>query len=204
MERNLIGKMILDEIKNGDVAIIEYPSTFPVHELLWDNLILNFIEEFEVVIDDFFGIGDIMFRTYIRRVSPEKYKMIMENVVGNVKAVKIGPGKVSYSEVIEEIPLTYDLSEFIKLYYPGIREILAKSSKKVIFLTVGLAEYLYFGREKALETIILSRSVLPIEDWTSVYLLNIDLAPEKSVAALEEISPLVIYVSNKGILVKKG
>ncbi|AMM54332.1 DUF257 family protein [Pyrococcus kukulkanii] len=204
MEHDIIAKMIIDEIKNGDIAIIEYPSTFPAHELLWDNLVMSFIKEFEVVIDDFFGVGDILFRTYIRRVSPEKYKRVMESIVGNVKAVKIGPGKISYSEIVEEIPLTYDLSEFIKLYYPGIREILAKSSKRVIFITVGLAEYLYFGGERALETILLSRSVLPIEDWTSIYLLNLDLAPEKSVAALEEISPLVIYASNKGILVKKG
>ncbi|ASJ16114.1 biotin synthase [Thermococcus chitonophagus] len=204
MERNIIAKMIMDEIKNGDVAIIEYPSTFPVHDLLWDSLVMNFIREFEVVIDDFFGIGDVLFRTYIRRISHDRYREVMEKVVGKVKAVKIGPGKISYSEIVEEIPLTYDLSEFIKLYYPGIREILAKSSKRVIFITVGLAEYLHFGGEKALETILLSRSVLPIEDWTSIYLINLDLAPEKSVAALEEISPLVIYTSNKGVLVKKG
>ncbi|CAB49351.1 DUF257 family protein [Pyrococcus abyssi] len=203
MKPKYIDKMIVDKIKNGDVVVIEYPSTFPVHEFLWDELIPTLIDEFEIVIDDFFGIGDVLFRTFLRRVPPKEYSEIMERIIGKVKVIKIGPGKVSYSNVIEEIPLTYDLSEFIKLYYPGIREVIAKASRRVIFITVGLAEYLYFGGDNALQTILLSRSILPIEDWTSVYLVNVNLAPEKSIAALEEISPLVIYLSEKGTLVKK-
>ncbi|WP_048055355.1 DUF257 family protein [Pyrococcus sp. NA2] len=203
MKPNYIDKMLVDKIKNGDIVIIEYPSTFPIHEFLWGELVMTLIDDFDIVIDDFFGLGDVLFRTYLRRVPPKMYSEIVEKIMGKVKAIKIGPGKISYTGFIEEIPLTYDLSEFIKLYYPGIREILTKASKRVIFITVGLAEYLYFGGDEALKTLLLSRSILPIEDWTSVYLLNTNLAPEKSIAALEEISPLVVYLSKKGTLVKK-
>lgn len=176
MKPKYIDKMVIDKIRNGDVAIIEYPSTFPIHEFLWGDLIPVLIDNFEIVIDDFFGLGDVLFRTYLRRIPPKRYPEVMEKIMGKIKAIKIGPGKISYTGTIEEIPLTYDLSEFIKLYYPGIREILTKSSKRVIFITVGLSEYLYFGGNEALKTVLLSRSILPIEDWTSIYLLNVDLA----------------------------
>ncbi|AAL82019.1 biotin synthase [Pyrococcus furiosus DSM 3638] len=203
MNLRVLGKILLDEMRNGDVAIVEYSSSSPIHRLVWGEIILKYVDRYEFVIDDFFGIGDVMFRTYLRRISsPDEYTKIMEKTK-NIKAIKIGPGKISYASKVEELPLTYNLSEFIKLYYPIIRDILAKSSKRVFFITLGLSQYLYLGEAKALETILLSRSVLPIEDWTSIYFLNTDVAPEKAVAALEEISPIVIQVRNNEILVKK-
>ncbi|WP_048058196.1 DUF257 family protein [Pyrococcus yayanosii] len=199
-----VGKIIMDKIRNGDVVLIEYPSTFPSHRLLWETLIPELAEGFDIVIDDFFGVGDLLFRAYIRRITAEEYKKIMD-IVGSVKVVKIGPGKVSYGRLVEEIPLTYDVSEFIKLYYPSIRKVISKASKKVVFITVGLSEYLYFGGDKALQTILFSRSSLPIEDWTSIYLLNTSLVPAQALAALEEISPLIISSEPSGkVVIKKG
>jgi len=204
MEIHSIGKFLKGQVRGGDIVLIEYPSAYPFEDLVWGKIIP---EISHVVIDDFFGIGDLSFRNYIRKISPKEYRKIIE-ITKHIKIIKIGPGRASYGSIVDEIPLTYEMSEFMKNYYDAIRKALVESIKPLYFLSFGLAEYFYFGKERALQAILFSRSNLPVEDWTSIYLINKDLVEKPQLAILEDISAWILDINQEEekyiIKIKKG
>ncbi len=193
MEIKSLRDYLLREIWRGGIVLVEYPSNYPIEDFVW-GMLLPAISEQEIIVDDFLGIGDLTFRNYLRKESGKKYKTILDTVK-NIKIIKIGPGRGSYGNVINEIPLTYDTQEFMDRYYSCLKRLVAEFGKPAYFLTFGMAEYLYFGGEKAIRTILTLQSVLPIEDWTSIYFINKDLIDMNHLAILEEISSSVLEIS---------
>lgn len=197
MEGSQLEEFLKRKIREGDIVLIEYPSRYPVEELVWGKIIPQLSYSNQIIIDDFFGIGDLTFRSYIRTVPPKEYKELIE-IVKNLKVIKIGPGMGSYGTIIDEVPLTYEVPEFMKNYYDAIRKASSGAIKPVYFITFGLAEYLYFGKEKGLQVILFSRSNLPVEDWISIYFINKDAIQKEVLAILEEISPWIVDVVEEG------
>ncbi|AHF80895.1 DUF257 family protein [Thermococcus paralvinellae] len=207
MRIHSIGKFLKSQVRGGDVVLIEYPSAYPFENLAWGEIIPEISHDTQTVVDDFFGIGDLSFRNYIRRVSPKEYRKIID-ITKHIKVIKIGSGRASYGSIVDEIPLTYEISEFMKNYYDAIRKALVDSIKPLYFLSFGLAEYFYFGKEKAIQAILFSRSNLPVEDWTSIYLINKTLIEEPQLAVLEDISAWILDITQEEgeyiIRLKKG
>ncbi|WP_461866453.1 DUF257 family protein [Thermococcus sp.] len=192
MEIKSLRDYLLREIWRGGIVLVEYPSNYPIEDFVWGTL-LPTISEQEIIVDDFLGIGDLTFRNYLRKESGKGYKTVLDTIK-NIKIIKIGPGRGSYGNVINEIPLTYDTQEFMDRYYNCLKRLVVEFGKPAYFLTFGLAEYLYFGGEKAIRTILTLQSVLPIEDWTSIYFINKDLIDRNHLAILEEISSSVLEI----------
>lgn len=199
-----IKNVIQKEIQTGDVVIIEYPSGYPMEEIVWGEVIPEISRENTVLIDDFFGIGDLMFRNYMRRLEPPEYKKIFK-IVKNIKVVKIGPGRASYGKIVNEIPITYETQIFLDNYYLSINKIMKESTKPLYFVSIGVSEYIYFGKEKALQTLLTTRSFLPVEDWSSIYFLNRDMLPKEALAIMEDIASHIIEIKREGepVLKKK-
>ncbi|WP_293257855.1 DUF257 family protein [Palaeococcus sp. (in: euryarchaeotes)] len=199
-----IKNVIQKEIQTGDVVIIEYPSGYPMEEIVWGEVIPEISRENTVLIDDFFGIGDLMFRNYMRRLEPPEYRKIFK-IVKNIKVVKIGPGRASYGKIVNEIPITYETQIFLDNYYLSINKIMKESTKPLYFVSIGVSEYIYFGKEKALQTLLTTRSFLPVEDWSSIYFLNRDMLPKEALAIMEDIASHIIEIKREGepVLKKK-
>lgn len=192
-----IKSVIRKEIQTGDVVIIEYPSGYPMEEIVWGEVIPEISKENTVLIDDFFGIGDLMFRNYVRRLEPPEYKKIFK-IVKNIKVVKIGPGRASYGKIVNEIPITYETQIFLDNYYLSINKIMKESIKPLYFVSIGVSEYIYFGKEKALQTLLTTRSFLPVEDWSSIYFLNKDMLSKEALAIMEDMASHVIDIKREG------
>ena len=199
-----IKNVIQKEIQTGDVVIIEYPSGYPMEEIVWGEVIPEISRENTVLIDDFFGIGDLMFRNYMRRLEPPEYRKIFK-IVKNIKVVKIGPGRASYGKIVNEIPITYETQIFLDNYYLSINKIMKERTKPLYFVSIGVSEYIYFGKEKALQTLLTTRSFLPVEDWSSIYFLNRDMLPKEALAIMEDIASHIIEIKREGepVLKKK-
>ena len=186
MEVSPILEFLKKNVSLGDFVIVEYPSSYSLAKLLWGGLIPEIPQE-EVLIDDFFGIGDLLFRDYLRKASPEEYKKAIE-ATKKIRAIRIGPGRTSYASIVEEIPITYNVSEFMRSYYNALMNLFSVSAKVEYSITVGISQYLYFGGEKALRAILFTRSTLPFEDWSSIYFVNSDILDEKQLAVLRELA----------------
>ncbi len=206
MEIKSLRDYLLHEIWRGSTVLVEYPSNYSIGDFVWGTLLPSIPEGEQVIVDDFFGIGDLTFRNYLRKESGERYKTLL-NALRNIKLIKIGPGRGSYGTVINEIPLTYDTQEFMDRYYSCLKRLVTEFGKPAYFFTFGLAEYLYFGGEKAIRTILTLQSVLPIEDWTSIYFINGSLMDSRHLAILEEISSSVLEIAWNGksvdVVIKK-
>ncbi len=206
MEMGTLRDYLLREIWRGSNVLVEYPSNYPIEDFVWGRFIPAIPKEEQVIVDDFLGVGDLTFRNYLRKESGKRYKALID-AIRNIKIIKIGPGRGSYGNVINEIPPVYDAQEFLDRYYGCLKRLVTEFGKPAYFLTFGLAEYLYFGGEKAIRTILTLQSVLPIEDWTSIYFINRTLIDAKHLAMLEEISSSVLEISWDGkkadVMVKK-
>lgn len=201
-----IAKLLGEELKSGDSLLIEYPGGYPIEDLLWGQVMPVILKKGTVLVDDFFGVGDVMFRNYVRKLPASKYKTLLKGLK-NISVIKIGPGRVSYGKILIQMPLTYDSEAFLDSYYGAIRKSLLTQDKPLYFVSIGISEYIYFGKEEALQTLLVTRSSLPIEDWASVYLLNTDLVNGSALALMEELSSWVLEVGGEeksAIRLKKG
>ncbi|WP_048150228.1 DUF257 family protein [Palaeococcus ferrophilus] len=201
-----IAELLREEMKSGDSLLIEYPGGYPIEDLLWGQVMPAILQKGMVLVDDFFGVGDLMFRNYVRKLPASEYKTLLRGI-RNISVIKIGPGQASYGKILVQVPLTYDSEAFLDSYYGAIRESLRTQDKPLYFVSLGVSEYIYFGKEKALQTLLVTRSSLPIEDWASVYLLNTDLVNGSALALMEELSSWVLEVWGKEgstINLKKG
>ncbi|USS40645.1 DUF257 domain-containing protein [Thermococcus aggregans] len=195
METTSLAQFLRTHVSAGDLVIVEYPSTYPLENLVWGELVPS-LSGHEILIDDFFGVGDLLFRDYIRKSPPEKYKLLME-LTKRIKAIRIGPGRTSYASIVEEIPTTYDIPEFMKNYYDALTKISSPSTKIEYLMTLGISQYVYFGGDRALRAILFTRSMLPFEDWTSIYFVNSDIMNKQQIAIFRELASKVIKVKKE-------
>lgn len=200
MEVNSLTEFLKIHATPGDFILIEYPSLYPLETLIWGELIPS-ISGSEILIDDFFGVGDLLFRDYLRKSSPEKYKSLMESTK-KIRAIRIGPGRTSYASVVEEMPVTYEISEFMRNYYNALMKLFSPSTKVEYSITLGISQYIYFGRDKALRAILFTRSTLPFEDWTSIYFVNNDILDKQQIAVLRELASNSVRIQKEGTLYK--
>ncbi len=203
METSVLEKYLFGRTERGDTVLIEYPPTYPLEEFSWGFLIPSLIERGEVVIGDFFGVGDLLFRNYIRRVSGRKYSDIIE-LIKKIKVVKIGPGSASYGEVIEEVVPVYDSHSFLKNYHTVINRMTHSPTKPEYFVTFGLSHYVHFGGDEAMKAIMTGISTIPMEDWVGIHFLNVDVLSRAHLAMLEEMASIVFQLSKEEVIVKKG
>ena len=86
-------QLLKTHVTAGDFVVVEYPSLYPLENLVWGELIPS-LSNHEILIDDFFGVGDLLFRDYIRKSPPEKYKALMESTK-RIKAIRIAARRAS-------------------------------------------------------------------------------------------------------------
>ncbi|ASJ05886.1 DUF257 family protein [Thermococcus pacificus] len=202
MDTSTLKKYLLGKANRGDSVLIEYESTYPVEGFSWGFLIPALLERNGVVVADFFGVGDLLFRNYIRRVSGREYSRTIE-LMRNIKVVKIGPGSASYGGVFEEITPTYEPSTFLKNYHTIISKMSRLPSKPEYVVTFGLGHYIHFGDDDAIRSLITAVSTIPTEDWVGVHFINEGVMRREHLAMLEGISSMVFHVSERGLKVKK-
>jgi hypothetical protein len=200
MEVGSLAEFLKKHSTLGDFILVEYPSFYPLGDLVWGEIIPSFSSH-DILIDDFFGVGDLLFRDYLRKSSPQKYKEVMESTK-RIKAIRIGPGRTSYASIVEEIPLTYEISEFMKSYYDALMKLSSHSAKVEYSITFGISQYIYFGKDKALRAILFTRSTLPFEDWTSIYFVNSDILDKQQIAVLRELASNSVRIQKEGTLYK--
>jgi len=197
------GTYLLGKARRGDVIIVEYSPTYSVERFAWGSLLPAIMSRKKVVVVDFFGIGDIMFRTYIRSIGGNEYSQILELIKG-LKVIKVGPGGGSYGEVIDEIIPTYEPQTALRSYHSVINKLVNSPTKPDYMVTFGLAMYLHFGGDSAIRSLLAGLSMLPVEDWAWVHLVNQGALPEETMSILEEVSSRVFQLSHSEVTVKKG
>ncbi len=196
--------MILGKINRGDIMLIEYSSLYQIEKLAWGSIIPSLVQDSTLVVWDFFGVGNLLFKNYIRRcVKPIESVRLVE-VLKKIKVVKIGPGTISYGEVIEEISPSYKSQEFIKNYYSTIQRMERLPLKPTHLVTFGISSYIAFGGEETIKNILMGLSTIPMEDWVTINFVNVDTIKRNHLAMLEEIATDVVFVSSEGIIVRKG
>ncbi|NJE60347.1 DUF257 family protein [Thermococcus sp. 21S7] len=194
---------LLGRIHRGDIVLIEYRSTYRIDGFAWGFVIPALARVGSIVIWDFFGIGNLLFKNYARKMKGEEYVRILE-LLKDVRIVKIGPGSISYGEVIEEVTPSYRVQDFIKNYYTTIQRMERLPLKPTHVITFGLANYINFGGNETLKHILTALSTIPMEDWATLNFVNVDILTAEQLAILEEIAAAVFFVSEDGIKIKKG
>ncbi|HDG63983.1 MAG TPA: biotin synthase, partial [Thermococcus sp.] len=106
------------------------------------------------------------------------------------------------ASVVEEMPVTYEISEFMRNYYNALTKLSSPSTKVEYSITLGISQYIYFGGDKALRAILFTRSMLPFEDWTSIYFVNRDILDKQQIAVLRELASKSIKIKKEGDLHK--
>ncbi len=203
MDVSSFGTYLLGKARRGDVIILEYPPTYSLERFSWGFLIPALMDRGKVVVVDFFGIGDITFRSYVRGIGGGEYSKILE-LIKELKVIKVGPGGGSYGEIIDEIVPTYEPQSALKSYHGVINRLVNSPTKPDYMVTFGLAMYLHFGGEGAIRSLLAGLSTLPVEDWAWVHLVNRETLPKEKIAIIEEVSSMVFELSGDGVTVKKG
>ncbi|ASJ10013.1 biotin synthase [Thermococcus sp. P6] len=203
MRTSLLENCLFEKIRRGDNVIIEYGSSYPVEMFSWGFLVPALVERNGITVVDFFGVGSILFRNYVRKVSGSEYSRIIE-FLKKIKVIKVGPGTVGYGEVIDERIPVYDPQTFLREYYAIVNRITRFPMKPGYLVTFGLSHYVHFGGDKAVKSLITGLTTIPMEDWVSVHLLNVDVLEPTHLAMLEEMAPVVFQLSDEGVTLKKG
>jgi hypothetical protein len=200
---NTLEKCLLGEALRGDVVIIEYSSRTPVERTAWGKVIPLLKSNGNLVITDFFGIGDTFFRKYLRRLPGRVYSEFVERVA-DIKVVKIGPGATTYGEILEELVPTYDPHIFLKNYHAIMSRISRLPQKPKFLVSFGLSHYVHFNPENALKSIITAVTNIPMEDLIGVHFINTDILTREHLAIVEEIATFVLEVTNGEVSFLKG
>ncbi|ACS33381.1 Conserved hypothetical protein [Thermococcus gammatolerans EJ3] len=194
---------IIPLFQPGDRVLVEYTSNVPISKILWQSITHHILNDETIIIFDFYGIGDITFRNYLRSAVSEEYKKLIESKK-NIYLFKIGPGGASYGRIVGQEKVYTDTESFLKAYYSMVHRALSLPRKPRYAVVFGLSEYLYFTGSSGLFNLLNVISTIPIEDWVTVVPLNIDAIDGRQRAILEEISSWVIRITEEGCQIIKG
>lgn len=203
MPYSILEEYILGRANSGDIVLIEYSPRYPIEEVSWGLVIPELIKTHNLVVADFFGVGNLLFKNYVRKLTGRRYRELLE-VIKRIKVVKIGPGSISYGDVIDEIVPTYDPQGFLKDYYSILNKVGRLPYKPDYFVSFGLAHYIHFNRELAIRSILTSLTTIPMEEWVDVHFINFEILDRETLAMLEEVASIIIRASEEGIETKKG
>jgi hypothetical protein len=176
---------------SGDIILVEYTSNEPVENVSWGELIPS-ISNYGVVVADFYGIGEILLRKFIRR-SGKEYTRVLD-ALRDIKVVKIGPGAVSYGELLVEISPTYDTQLFLKHYYSILSRISRLPQKPRYMVIFGLSHYIYFNPDSSLKSILTAVSAIPAEDLVKIAFVNREILQDAHISMLRELSTVVAEI----------
>jgi len=202
MDISLLKEYLCSEAARGDTVLVEYQSTFPIEWLSWGVLIPGLLERHNVVIIDFFGVGDILFRNYRRRALGKEYTSVLDTMK-RVKVVKVGPSTSSYGEVIEEVIPSDDPRTFLKNYHTIVNTIAKLPAKPDYIVSLGLAQFLHFNGRDTLRHMITALATIPLEDWVVVNFINVNAIHGEQLAILEEMSSASFELAGEGSIAKK-
>lgn len=190
-------------LQPGDRVLVEYTPDITLRDLEWKEIMRSFVKDGTVIVFDFYGIGDIMFRNYLRTLAGRDYRGLIE-AKRNIHVFKFGPGGASYGQLAAEEKVYSDTESFLRSYYSMIRRTLNLPQKPKYSFIFGLAEYLYFTGKSGLYNILHATSTIPLEDWVTFVFLNTEAVGHFERAILEEISSWVLVLKKEGVEVIKG
>ncbi|NPA47234.1 MAG: biotin synthase [Thermococci archaeon] len=198
---------MLEEISRallpGDRILVEYPPELRIEDMIWGNLMPFLTSKGSVAVVDFHGIGDIMFRNYLRHHSDMRYRELMR-IRERTKVFKVGAGTAGYGEVIMESKLSNDIEEFMKTYYKIVREMKTLPLKPIAVIVFGLAEQVYLQGSQYMLSMLSAIGTIPVEDWPSVYFVNQGILDRKEMAFLEGLASWIFRLREDGIERVKG
>ncbi|AHL23282.1 MULTISPECIES: DUF257 family protein [Thermococcus] len=185
-------KDVLSFMTPGDVVLIEYQSREPIENLAWGEL-LPAINAGGVVVVDFFGMGEILLRKFMRRGDVD-YSGVLE-LLKDLRVVRVGPGTVTYGEILEDVVPSYDPHTFLRSYHSIMSKISRLPQKPKYMVTFGLGHYIHFNPENAIKSILTAVSTIPAEDLVIINFVNADVIKRAHLAILEELSTAIVEVS---------
>lgn len=199
---DIIEELLLGKAMRGDVVIMEYSPRIPIERTAWGKVVPLLKANGNLVIVDFFGIGDALFRKYLRRLPGKDYSEFVE-MVRDIGVIKVGPGATTYGEILDEFVPTYDPHIFLKNYYAVMSRITRLPQKPKYIVSFGLSHYVYFNPEGAVKSLTTAITNLPIEDMIGVHFLNTDVISRGELAIIEEAATFVLEISGEGFSVLK-
>ena len=200
---NTIESYLLGKALRGDIVLIEYSSTYPLEISAWGEVIPLLASE-GLVVCDFFGVGEMFFRKYVRRLPGKAYSEFLE-LLRDIKIVKVGPGTATYGDIIEELVPTYDPHIFLRNYHSIMSKVSRMPQKPKYFVSFGLSHYIHFNPEEAIKSLLTAITNIPMEDLLGVHFVNKDIVKKEHLAMMEEIATFVIRVSREGVdVIKDG
>ena len=199
---DIIEELLLGKAMRGDVVIMEYSPRIPIERTAWGKVVPLLKANGNLVIVDFFGIGDALFRKYLRRLPGKDYSEFVE-MVRDIGVIKVGPGATTYGEILDEFVPTYDPHIFLKSYYAVMSRITRLPQKPKYIVSFGLSHYVYFNPEGAVKSLTTAITNLPIEDMIGVHFLNTDVISRGELAIIEEAATFVLEISGEGFSVLK-
>ncbi|WP_456367307.1 DUF257 family protein [Thermococcus sp.] len=173
---------------SGDMILIEYKSSEPIERFSWGELIPS-LSNYGVVVVDFYGIGEILLRKFIRK-SGKEYALILD-ALRDIKVVKVGPGAVSYGELLTEVSPSYDPQIFLKHYYSIMTRISRLPKKPRYMIVFGLSHYIHFEPDSSMKALLTAVSSIPAEDLVKIVLVNKEILNEAQLSLLREVSTIV-------------
>lgn len=203
MENSILEQYLFGEAEPGEVMLIEYSSTEFIEHLIWGKILPELSERGEVVVIDFYGIGDVFFRNYEKKAGSEDYLRILD-IINRTKVIKIGTGSSSFGELIETFPISESSRDFLKKYYTAMNRIKNLPRKPEYVLVLGLSEYFHLHDEPSkLRNFLLAFSTIPVYDWKILSFINVEIIRPEILSLLEEVSSAVFVVSGGKITPKK-
>ncbi|WP_245250260.1 DUF257 family protein [Thermococcus stetteri] len=191
----------LTAVMPGDIVLIKYTSTEPVERVAWGEVIPS-LHDHGIVSIDFWGIGEILVRKFAKTSGIEYTKIL--DVMREIKVIKVGPGAISYGEVLEDIVPTYEPQNFLRNYYSILSRVSRLPKKPRYVVMFGLSHYIYFNPEKALKSILTAVSTIPIEDIAIINFVNTSILKEEHIGILEELSTKIAEISGGRLVIGGG
>lgn len=185
----------------GDIVLIKYFFNVFVEKIVWGEIIF-FIYDYGIVLIDFWGIGDIFMRKFVK-ISGVEYMKIFD-VIREIKIIKIGFGVVLYGEVFEDIVFMYELQNFLRNYYFIFSRIFRFFWKFKYVVVFGFFYYIYFNFEKVLKLILIVVGIILVGDFVIISFVNISILNEVYIGIFEEFSIKVVEVFGGKIIVVGG
>ncbi|NJF24356.1 hypothetical protein [Thermococcus sp. Bubb.Bath] len=194
---------LLALLQPGDRVIIEYEPLSDGERVIWGEIISAMIQEGDIAVIDIYGVGDIMFRNYVRLAPSRKYRKFIEGKK-HIHVFKVGPGNPSYGEIIGEEKVYSRTENFMKAYYWMMRRALSVPRRPRYLVIFGISEYLHFTGDSGLYNLLYVISSLPVEDFVTIVPLDIKAVDPKVLAVVENMASHVISLTDGSLRVLKG